>query len=128
MRRILRLPPMPMKPLSPDLRLRIICAYENQEGSQAELAERFKVGKASVERLVRLKRETGSTAPRPHAGGPEPRITESDRARLIEDFEREPDLRQADIAARFTEEGRPVSQRTVSRALRRLDITRKKRL
>jgi transposase len=116
-----------MNPLSPDLRKRIITAYENNEGSQAELAERFKVGKASVERLVRLKRETGSIEPRPHAGGTPRRITEADRVRLIEDFEREPDLRQADIAARLTEEGRPVSQRTVSRALRRLGITRKKR-
>jgi transposase len=116
-----------MKPLSSDLRQRIITAYENKEGSQAELAERFKVGKASVERLVRLKRETGSLEPRPHAGGTSPRITEADHARLIEDFEREPDLRQADIAARFTAEGRPVSQRTVSRALGRLGITRKKR-
>lgn len=116
-----------MKPLSPDLRLRIIDAYENQEGTQADLAARFKVGQASVERLVRLKRETGSIEPRPHAGGTPPRITEDDRARLIEDFEREPDLRQADLAERFTEEGRPLSQQAVSRGLRRLGITRKKR-
>ena len=115
------------RPLSPDLRRRIIGAYENAEGTQADLAQRFNVGKASVERLVRLKRETGSVEPRPHAGGTAARITEGDRARLLEDFEPEPDLRQADLAERLRQEGPPVSRRTVGRSLKRLSITRKKR-
>jgi len=116
-----------MKALSPDLRQRIIDAYERGEGSQAQIAQRFSVGKASVERLVRLKRETGSLAARPHAGGRTILITEADRVRLLKEFEQEPDLRQEDLAERFTQEGRPVSRRTVGRALNRLSITRKKR-
>ena len=60
--------------LSLDLRRRIIDAYDNGEGTQARLARRFKVGKATVERLVRLRRETGSVEPRPHGGGTGPLI------------------------------------------------------
>jgi len=116
-----------MKALSLDLRQRIVEAYERGESTQADIARRFSVGQASVERLLRLKRETGSLAARPHAGGRTILITEADRVRLIEEFEQDPDLRQEDLAERFTQEGRPVSRRTVGRALGRLSITRKKR-
>ena len=37
-----------MKPLSLDLRQRIVAAYENGEGSHQELAERFAVSKAFI--------------------------------------------------------------------------------
>lgn len=116
-----------MNPLSLDLRQRIVQAYEDEEGSQAELARRFMVSESTVERLVRLKRETGSVEAKPHAGGTACRISEADRERLLADFEAEPDLRQEDIAARLAAEGRPVSQPTVSRALKRLGITFKKK-
>ena len=52
------------RPLSLDLRERIIAAYEGGEGPQKELVSRFSVGVASVRRLVRLKRETGGLSPR----------------------------------------------------------------
>lgn len=115
-----------MKALSVDLRQRIVDAYHDGEGTQAALADRFRVGKASVERLVRLKRETGALAAKPHGGGRTAHITEADREDLLATFERAPDTRQSDLADRFAAEGRPVSQQTVSRALRRLAITRKK--
>lgn len=116
-----------MKPLSLDLRRRIVRAYERGEATQAQIAQRFEIGQATVERLVRLKRETGAPDPKPHAGGAQPRITEADRESLLETFEREADLRQQDLAERFAAEGRPVSRATVGRALGRLSITPKKR-
>lgn len=115
-----------MAPLSPDLRQRIVETYDAGGVTQAALADRFQVGKASVERLVRLKRDTGSLDPKPHGGGRVAQITDADRAALLATFERAPDTRQADLADHFAAEGRPVSQQTVSRALRRLGITRKK--
>lgn len=115
-----------MKALSPDLRHRIVQAYERGEGSQRAIAERFSVGKASVERLLRLKRETGALAPRPHGGGQDPRLSEADRAGLVEAFKEEPDLSQEQIAERFTAQGRPMSRAAVGRGLKRLAITRKK--
>ncbi len=90
------------------------------------VAERFQVSEATVERLLRLKRDTGSLDPKPHAGGRTAQITEADREALLATFERAPDTRQADLADQFAADGRPVSQQTVSRALRRLGITRKK--
>ena len=116
-----------MKALSPDLRHRIIRAYERGEGSQRALAERFCVGKASVERLMRLKRQSGTVEAKPHGGGRRPCLVEADRAGLLETFKEEPDLRQEDLAERFTAQGRPMSQAAVSRGLKRLAITRKKR-
>ena len=41
-------------PLSLDLRNRIVAAWENNEGTWDEIAERFAVGVASVDRLVSL--------------------------------------------------------------------------
>ena len=116
-----------MKALSLDLRSRLLAAFDEGAPTQAALAQRFRVSEATVSRLLALRRTTGSIAPKGHGGGTAPRITGDDRARLLADFEREPDLRQEDLAERFTAEGRPVSQQAVSRALKRLSITRKKR-
>ncbi len=115
-----------MKPLSLDLRHRIVAAYERRGSTQAQIAQRFEVGQATVERLVRLKRETGSLDPKPHAGGPTLRVTEADREPLIQTFGQEPDVRQQDLADRFAAKGRPMSRATVGRALKRLGVTRKK--
>lgn len=113
-------------PLSLDLRQRILAALE-AGGSQGRVAERFQVSKSTVERLVRRVKLTGSPAPKPHAGGPVLLIVEVDRARVLEWVRTDPDLTQEEIARRFGALGRPVSQPTVSRALARFDITRKKR-
>ena len=116
-----------MKALASDLRERIVQACERGDATQQEIANRFFVGTATVERLLRLKRETGSLAPKPHAGGIAPCLCESDRANLLEAFKNDPDLTQQQIADRFSAQGRPMTQPAVSRALARLGITRKKR-
>jgi transposase len=56
-------------PLSVDLRQRIIAAYEAEEGSQRQLAERFKVSLSFIRDLRRHQRETGRVEPKPHGGG-----------------------------------------------------------
>src|SRR5688500_14005699 len=61
-----------MRPLSDDLRQRILDAVDNHEGSQQELAERFAVNPSTIVRLLQLRRRTGSAAPRPHGGGKPP--------------------------------------------------------
>jgi|SRR5690554_2023573 len=113
--------------LSLDLRQRIVEAYERGEGSQRTLAARFAVGKATVERLIKHKRETGSVAPKVQRHGPLPIVTPEHHA-LIEAWLAECcDLTQQELADRFTEKtGRRVSQRTMSRVLGRINETRKK--
>lgn len=114
-------------PLSLDLRRRILAALKAGEASQRQVAERFGVAKATVERLARRVRLTGTLEAKPHGGGQVPRITESDRERILGWLRLEPDLTQEEMARRFEALGRPVSQQGVSRGLKRLSITRKKR-
>jgi hypothetical protein len=61
--------------LPKELRRRIIEAWQAGEGTWEQLAARFKVGVATVDRLVALFRATGSVEPRPHGGGHEPQLT-----------------------------------------------------
>ena len=58
-----------MKPLSNDLRQRILDAVDRREGSRRQLAVRFSVDVSTITRLLQLRRETGAFDPRPHAGG-----------------------------------------------------------
>lgn len=51
------------------LRERVVRALESGEYTYEEVAELFGVGRASVSRWGRLRRETGSVEPRPRGGG-----------------------------------------------------------
>ena len=62
------------KPLSSDLRERIVSAYLRGEGTYVEIAERFGVGEASVSRLLTRFRETKRVDPDPHGGGQPARV------------------------------------------------------
>lgn len=44
---------------SADLRYRVIAAWQNREGSQRQLAQRFKVSLSFVRNLLRHYRQTG---------------------------------------------------------------------
>lgn len=115
-------------PLSTDLRRRIADAYLNDEGTLDEIARRFEVGSATVTRLVRLHRQTGSVAPKPHGGGPEPRVRPEDVPQLQAWLRENPSLTQSELAQRYDQHtGRPVSQRSISRTLAHYGITRKKK-
>ncbi|WP_143825720.1 helix-turn-helix domain-containing protein [Nannocystis exedens] len=56
-------------PISVDLRIRIVEARVQDGQTYEQLAERFHVGRATVDRVLRLQRETGSVEPKPHGGG-----------------------------------------------------------
>lgn len=114
-------------PLSHDLRRRIVEAYLAGEGTLDEMAERFQVGSATVTRLLRLYRQTGALAPKPHGGGTEPRVRPEDLPLLQTWLQENPSLTQAELAAHYAAHtGRSTSQRSISRTLIRHGITRKK--
>ena len=114
-----------MKPLSLDLRKRIVSAYEQGEGSRSTLATRFGVGEATVQRLLQLKRTTGSLAPKP-IGGSTPIVSDETLPRFEAWLEQDCDLTQDELAQRFEQEtGQAISQPTVSRVLKRLENTAK---
>jgi transposase len=80
-----------MRPLSIDLRERIVAAYENQEGSYQVLAGRFAVSKAVVGKLVRQHRQLGTLQPQVHRRGRKPAIRDADEDRLREHLAKHPD-------------------------------------
>ena len=116
-----------MKPISLDLRQRIVSAYEHGEGSQAQIAQRFEVATTTVERLLKQYRETGSLEPRKQGAPPPLVVSEEERACVKAWIEAQPDLTQDQLRERFEEEtGRRVSRRTMGRVRTRLGLTRKK--
>lgn len=116
-------------PLSPDLRSRILDAVQQGGETWKQVAERFKVGRASVNRLMRTFRSTGSTAPKPATGGPEPKIDDVGLEVLRHLLTEKPDLTLAELAVEFGQRSDIwVSEATVGRAVRqRLKFSRKKR-
>ena len=116
-----------MRAYSLDLRQRILDAHRAAEGTQPELAERFRVSLSFVEKLLHQQRTTGSIAPRPHGGGRKRRIDAEHEPVLLRLIEARNDATDAEVAALFSAEaGLSVSPRTVNRAWHRLGLTYKK--
>ena len=105
-----------MRPLSIDLRERIVAAYRNQEGSYRVLAARFSVSRAVVGKLVRQQREQGTLQTQVHRRGRKPAISGQMLARLRHSCEH-PD---ATLAERIEALGLDCSVKTMWKTLRRL--------
>src|SRR4028119_1079896 len=118
-----------MAAYSIDLRKKILSAWENKEGSQRELAKRFKVSLSFIRDFLRRYRETGEITARRQGG---------DRRSKLKGFEEEllkiMVTEQSDIYLREIQEG--IKERTeievsissLSRTLNRLKLKRKKKL
>jgi transposase len=113
-----------MRPLSNDLRQRILAAVDTREGSRRQIAKRFSVDVSTITRLLQLRRQTGAIEPRPHAGGTPPRLDPEALRRLRQLVEDDPDATLRDLRQRLGVGG---SLMIVWRALKALGITRKKK-
>ena len=71
-----------MAPFSLDLRERVAAAVDHREGSQREIARRFRVSLSFIVRLLQRRREAGTLAPKPHGGGPRLALNRRDQQRL----------------------------------------------
>jgi transposase len=67
-----------------DLRIRVVHAYEAGEGSAAQIAVRFRIGHATVERWVALLQSQGHVRPRTKGGGTPSPISTAELEKLIE--------------------------------------------
>lgn len=109
-----------------EIRRQIVAAYE--EGrvlSYEEAAEMFGVGRASVSRLLRRYRETGDVIPKP-VGGNNPRRVDLDWLR--KHAKKFPDARLIDRIDDWEKKsGRRVASSTMSKAMRAIDWSYKKR-
>jgi transposase len=113
-----------MRPLSCDLRERIVAAVERREHSLRQLAHLFAVNLSTIVRLLQRYRRTGSVTPKPHAGGPAPTLDAKAEARLLELVRQQPDATLAELRDRL---GIRCCLMTIARALQRHRITRKKK-
>jgi transposase len=93
-----------------------------------EASELFAVGIATVNRLVRMERETGSLAPREHGGG-QPHLIPDEQLPLVGALVNErADSTLAELCDSYREAtGVATSEKTMGRALARLGLSRKQR-
>ena len=114
--------------LSTDLRRRVVDAYRDGDETYVEIAKRFDVGEASVDRWLRLSRETGDVLPLPGKGGRKPKINEDGLKELRRLVEEQPDATLAELSERYKERvGVNVAVSIICRALKKLKLSRKKR-
>src|SRR5512135_3769489 len=113
-----------MRPYALDLRQRIAAALDAHEGSQPQIAHRFRVSVSFITRLLRRRRQTGSLAPRPHGGGHPPALDRDGQERLRQAVRDQPDATLAELAGRV---GVRCGIMAIFRTLRKLKITRKKK-
>lgn len=117
-----------MKPLSNDLRRRIVEVYEEEELSYAKVAKRFHVSESSVKRFVKQWRDSGRIDPKSAANGKTTILDDAGVARLKSLVETQIDASQDELREWLASEiGVLVSQPTICRTLQRAGITRKKR-
>jgi len=113
-----------MRPLSNDLRERIVAAVDRREGSRRELARRFVVDVSCITRLLQLRRQTGSIDPRPHGGGKPPTLDDDGLERLRRLVQERPDATLQELRDGLGIGGGIM---IIWRALKKLGITRKKK-
>jgi transposase len=113
-----------MGPYSKDLRERVAAAVDHGEGSQREIARRFRVSLTFVFRLLRRRRDADTLDPKPHGGCPPPTLGPDDMQRLAELIGKQPDATLEQLRERG---GFQCSLTTIWRGLRRLGLTRKKK-
>ena len=114
-----------MTPYSQDLRQRVLDTVRRGEGSLRQIARRFLVSVSFVTRLLRTHRDTGSLEPKPHGGGNPAVLTPEDLERLRELIRQQPDATLQECRQRL---GVSCSTMTISRALGRLGLPRKKKV
>jgi transposase len=118
-----------MKPYSIDLRQKMVDSYSHGEGSIRMIAERFRVSADCVRRLVKQHREAGTIVPKAHGGGPQAKLTIDELEILQTLVAEDNDATLEQLAQRLAEKIQVVvSSSTISRAISKLNLTRKKKV
>ena len=80
------------RPISLDLRQRIVASYDQNEGTREEIAQRFRVSLGMVKKLLQQRRQTGDIACRYDRCGRRPKIVTVHRQELRKLLSHKPDL------------------------------------
>ena len=117
-----------MKAYSLDLRQRVLSVALHGDRTIPEVAELFGVSTAFVNKMLRLHRTGTDLTPRPHGGGYPARLLPRHEKLLRAEVRRRKDSTLAELRTHLAEQDAlAVSVSTVSRALIRLDLPRKKK-
>ncbi|HEX8178503.1 MAG TPA: helix-turn-helix domain-containing protein [Pyrinomonadaceae bacterium] len=117
-----------MNAYSLDLRQKVLAASLRGDRTVAQVAESFGVGTTFVDKLFSLHRAGQDLAPRPHGGGYPARLLPRHEKLLCAAVRRQKDATLEELRAHLEErDGLAVSASTVSRALIRLGLGRKKK-
>lgn len=117
-----------MKAYSLDLREKIIDAHFMEGVSVRKLAKRFGVATSFVETLLKRLRETGDILPKPHGGGPQPKLN-GDQLQLVRALvEADNDATLEELCDQLAAETSiTISRSTMGRMVQKLKFTRKKK-
>lgn len=112
-----------------DLRKKIISAWEAKEGSQRELAKRFKVSLSFIRDLLRQYRETGEIKAKKQGGDRRSKLQEKEQELLKKMLAQKNDIYLREIQSTIKEQtGIEVSVSSLCRTLKQLELKRKKNL
>jgi transposase len=113
------------KPLSIDLRQRIVAAYDAGEGTREDVAKRFRVSVGMVKKLLQQHRTTGDLAPRYHrCKGRKPVLLATHRQQLRQLLAKDPDRTLQELHAAL---GVECTIQAIHYVLVELGLTYKKR-
>jgi len=116
-----------MKAYSLDVRCVVINAYESGEGTVEDVAEQCGVGTAFVKKMLRVHRAGERLEPK-HGGGAQAKLTAAAREQLRAAVKTRPDATLGELKEVLSRVCQvEVSEPTVCRELRRLELPRKKR-
>jgi transposase len=116
-----------MKAYSIDLRQKIIDAHNQQEGSQRQLAKRFRVSLSFVQTLLKRYRIDRTVEPREHGGGQPAKLSPEQEAIVATLVEEDNDAILVELCDRLEQRvGVRVSRATMGRIVQKLKLTRKK--
>ena len=114
---------------SKDLRERVIMAYVAKEGSQRQLAQRFKVSLSFVRNLLRQYRTNGQIEAKRRGGYQKPTIINEHLSFIQSWVEEKNDLLLRELCDRYAEHtGISVRITTMHRALEKLGLRVKKKV
>ncbi|WP_414590209.1 helix-turn-helix domain-containing protein [Scytonema sp. PCC 10023] len=114
---------------SGDLRRRVITGWLSKEGSQRQLAERFKVSLSFVRNLLRDYRQSGQIEAKQRGGYQKPTIQDEHLNMIKSWVEEKNDLLLSELCDRLAEStGIRVSISTMHRAVEKLDLRCKKKV
>ncbi len=118
-----------MQPYSLDFRQKIIEVYEQETISIRNLAQRFRVAKSFVQKLLKQYQQTGDIKPKRQGGNSQPLVQGADLVTLTEIIENNNDATLEELCELLEEQtGIEVSRATMGRISQNLNYTFKKKL